>query len=139
MPLPSSKVQINLRVSPEERDALTAEAKARRTTFNGYVTWLIFSAKEQARLLDARQVLSDAVGTLEPLLANAHDLEMSGSYRRAVGKLLLLLRPLMDQLPGREREAIDDVIREIEGCERVLEIVAASRFRSLRTTEGETP
>jgi hypothetical protein len=46
---------------------------------------------------------------------------------------LLLLRPLMDQLPGREREAIDDVTREIEGCDRVLEAEAAMRVRSLRT------
>ena len=69
----------------------------------------------------------------EPLVEEAHALSVSGDYLRAVGKLLLLLRPLMDQLPGREREAIDDVMREIEGCDRVLEAEAGMRIRSLRT------
>lgn len=127
------KVQVNLRVWPEEREALVKTASASGTTFNGYVTGLIFSAKEQAVLLTAEQVLGDAVRKFEPLVEEAHALSVSGDYRRAVGKLLLLMGPLMAQLPGREREAIDDVAREIEGCERVLEAEAAMRFRSLRT------
>jgi hypothetical protein len=137
------KVQVNLRVWPEERDALVAEARARGYTLNGWATGLILNAREQATLLNARQVLDDAVRKFEPLVEEAHALSVSGDYRRAVGRLLLLLRPLMDQLPGREREAIDDVTREIEGCDRVLEAEAAMRIRSLRTggesRERETP
>jgi hypothetical protein len=132
------KVQLNLRVWPEERDALVEEARNQGYTLNGWATGLMLNAREQRTLLNARQVLDDAVRKFEPLVEEAHALSVSGDYRRAVGKLLLLLRPLMDQLPGREREAIDDVTREIEGCDRVLEAEAAMRVRSLRTGEQAT-
>jgi predicted HicB family RNase H-like nuclease len=132
------KVQLNLRVWPEERNALVEEARAQGYTLNGWATGLMLNAREQRMLLNARQVLDDAVRKFEPLVEEAHALSVSGDYRRAVGKLLLLLRPLMDQLPGREREAIDDVTREIEGCDRVLEAEAAMRVRSLRTGEQAT-
>jgi hypothetical protein len=129
-------VQLNLRVWPEERDALVEEARTQGYTLNGWATGLMLNAREQRRLFTAGEVLDDAVSKFAPLVEQAHALSVSGDYRRAVGKLLLLLRPLMDSgqpIVGREREAIDDVIREIQGCDRVLEAEAATRVRSLRT------
>jgi hypothetical protein len=127
------KVQLNLRVWPEERDALAKEARAQGYTLNGWATGLMLNAREQRTLLTARQILDDAARKFEPLVEEAHALSVSGDYLRAVGKLLLLLRPIMEQLQRREREAIDDVIREIEGCNRGLEAEAGMRIRSLRT------
>ena len=42
------KVQLNLRVWPEERDALVEEARAQGYTLNGWATGLILRAKEQS-------------------------------------------------------------------------------------------
>jgi hypothetical protein len=142
------KVQLNLRVWPEERDALVEEARAQGYTLNGWATGLIFRAKEQATLLEAKivlseaaletkQVLGDIVRMFAPLVDEAATLQISGDYRRAVGKLALLLQPLISadgQVKGREREALVDVLAEIDSCERALETEASDRFRRMRTT-----
>jgi hypothetical protein len=129
------KVQVILRVWPEEREALLSAASASGTTFNGFATGLLMNALEQKSLLNVRGVLDAAARTFEPLIRDAHSLKVSGDYRRAVGRLELLLKPLLESvIVGREREAIVDAFETVRRCERVLEVEAAERFRSLKTT-----
>jgi hypothetical protein len=139
MPDLERKIQVNMRIWPHEREALAKAAAESRTTFNGFVSGLVMSAFESRGLLNARGVLDDAVHALTPLVAEAHSLNMSGDYRRAVGKMLTLMRLLAGPdgpIIGRDRETVLGVIDEIETHERVLEIEANRRFRSMKTGGG---
>jgi uncharacterized protein (DUF1778 family) len=128
------KVQINLRVWPDERETLTAKAKASGASFNNFCANVLVNGAEQVDFLTARRVLDDAVLKFQPLVEEAHAVSVGNDYRRAVGNLLALLKPLMDSLPGSGRAGINDATREIASCERVLDAEAATRMKRLRTT-----
>lgn len=122
----------------DERDALVQAAGARKTTFNGFVTWLIFSALEQEKLLDAKLILDDAVGALKPLVENVNELAVSGDLRREVHGLKTLLRALLEtgEIRGDSGEAIRGHLDGIDKAERVVERELGRRLGRIRTDGG---
>ena len=132
-------VQINLRLKEAERLRLVAAARrSSAPTFNRFLAGTLMNALDQGRLLDAAQAVEHVSRALQPLLSDLHELNVSGDYRRAVGKLLSLLRPLLATraIGGAAGEAIRATIDEIDIADRVFEIEAGNRYRRMHTSGG---
>ena len=116
-------VQINLRLKEAERLRLVAAARrSSAPTFNGFLAGTLMNALDQGRLLDAAQAVEHVSRGLQPLLSDLHELNVSGDYRRAVGKLLAIIRPLLatNVIAGPTGEAIRATIDEIDVAEHVV-------------------
>jgi hypothetical protein len=120
-------VQVCLRISPELRASLVEKARAQGLTFNGFVTGLISSVREQSKLLKAEKTLNEAVAALKVFVHDPQDLMVSEDYRRVASKLTSLAKDLVERrmITGREREAIIDTIDEFAVRERNLEACRA--------------
>jgi hypothetical protein len=131
---PNDVVQVNLRIKEHERRKLEAAAKANRTTLNGEIAGRVMRTFETEQLLTAEQVAENINRYLAPLVGDLHLLNVSNSYRQAVGKLLALIRPLVGPvIKGETGEAITAVLAEIDQAAGLLDREVASRVRRSRT------
>ena len=140
MAKPDRRVQLNVRILESERRQLVEAAHKRRTTLNATLAGLLMGGLQQERLLDAEQIIENTLRGVRPLLENVHELNVSGNYRRAVGKLMALVRPLLANgvIAGQTGEAIRAVLDEIDVAEIVAEKELGRRLRQMHTTGAKS-
>src|SRR5262245_32092862 len=116
-------VQINLRLKESLRRRLNAAAKRNQVSLNAEMVARLDRSLDQEAIVGASELVQYVGRFLGPLLADVQELNVSGDYRRAIGKLLALLRPLLPagEIDQRTGEAILFVIDEIDKADAVCE------------------
>jgi hypothetical protein len=134
---PTETVQVNLRIKESERRKLEAAALRNGVSLNAEMAARLARTFRQTAALEIDQLAENVGRYLGPLVANTHDLMMSGEAARAVDELIALVQPLLavGSIAGPAgaeiRAAIDKILVnkhavEIEARLRLIKIGAQS-------------
>jgi hypothetical protein len=134
---PTETVQVNLRIKELERRRLEAAAQKNGVSLNAEMAARLARTFRQGEEWEANQLVENVNRYLGPVVANAHELAMSGEAARAVDELIALVQPLLavGSIAGPAgaeiRAAIDKILVnkhavEIEARLRLIKIGAQS-------------
>jgi hypothetical protein len=127
---PTAVVQVKLRIREAERLKLEAAAKRNGVTMNGEMAARIARTFRDQAALEISQLVEDVRRSLGPLLADTHDLMMSGEAARSADELVALVQPLLTAgaIAGPAVAQIGAAIEKYLVTKRAAEIEARLRL-----------